>query len=229
MVCRVAPSAETGVDQPPETMIFRYLRDAIARNRIPIGTQIRVSGVAEDRGSSPETVARAVLLLAEEGLVERGDRDRAIVLPISEQRLRDAVFLREQAEVEIIRRVTEEADTGFLNELREQILRQKLVGMRGPRDLLRLDNRFHRTLAAQAGVDSIWPCLEIWKLCIDRVRFTVDESQTPEEMISQHTALVDRIAMRDVEGAAAAIRYHVSSVLRRLPEYRRAHPERFRD
>ncbi|MBE9636095.1 GntR family transcriptional regulator [Salipiger mangrovisoli] len=213
----------------PWDKIFRSLRDSICRNRIPTGTRILLQGVAEDRGASPKSVSDAFLLLAAEGLVERNAPDHATVLPISERRLRNVMFLREQAEVEIVRQVSQTADSDFLGELREQITRQKLVGLRGPRDLLRLDDRFHRTLADRVGHGTIWPYLEGWKLYNDRVRFTVEGSFTPSDMISQHSALVDRIAMRDAEGAAAAIRYHLRGALRRLPEQRLTHPDQFSD
>ncbi|MCT4372176.1 GntR family transcriptional regulator [Yangia mangrovi] len=229
MVLRVAPSADIGSDLPPVRKVFLSLRDCISRNRLPAGTLIVLSSIAQERDLSVETVSGAVLMLSLGGLVERTAEDEARVLPISEQRLRNAVFLREQSEVEIVRRLARSANGDFLNDLRELILRQKLVGMRGPRDLLRLDARFHRTLAERAGLGTLWPWLEEWKLCIDRVRFTVEGSLAPEEMISQHSGIVDRIIMRDADGAAAATRYHLSGVLRQLPEYRRTHAGQFCD
>ena len=229
MVLRVAPLADRESDLPAVRKLFVTLRDGISRNRIPPGTVMALSDVAEERGISFETVSAALLLLIEEGLVERCAEGRARVLPISETCLRNTVFLREQAEAEIVRRVTHSADTDFLNDLREQILRQKLVGMRGPGNLLRLDDRFHRTLAERAGLGSLWPWLEAWKLCSDRPRFTVEGSLSAPDMICQHSGIVDRIIMRDAEGAAAATRYHVTGVLRQLPDYRRSHPELFRD
>ncbi len=229
MVLQVDPSARAGFGASPEHRIFRILRDGICRNRIPTGTRILLTGVSDERGSPPETVAGAFVLLTEDGLVDGMARDQVTVLPISERRLRDTVFLREQTEAEIVRRVARAADTDLLTELREQILRQKLVGLRGPRDLLRLDNRFHRTLAERAGLGSIWPHLEAWKLYNDRVRFAVERSLDTAEMISQHSAIVDRIALQDAEGAAAAMRYHASGVLRKLSEYRASQPDQFCD
>ncbi|WP_353473357.1 GntR family transcriptional regulator [Salipiger sp. H15] len=193
------------------------------RNLIPAGTPILMTRVAEENASTPEAVSGAFALLHEHRLAVRSAPDRVTVLPISEGQLRDACFLREQAEVEIVRIVAGNADSDFLGELREQIQRQKVVGLRSPRDLLRLDDRFHLTLAERAGFGSIWPQLESWKLCTDRVRHTVEESLDPELMISQHSAIVDRIAMGDAEGAAAAMRYHVCGVLRQVPEYRLSH------
>lgn len=223
------PSAEMDFVTLPEQKVFCTLRAAITRNRLPAGTLLCARHVAEEQGTEVEVVTRALLLLAQDAIVRCGGPGRAVVLPISESRLRDACFLREQAEVEIVRRAAAYADSDFLEELREQILRQKLVGVRSPLDLLRLDIRFHRSLAARAGLDTLWPQIESWKLWTDRVRFTVEASLSPEAMISQHSAIVDRIAVGDGDGAAAVARYHISGVLRQLPEHRLSHPEQFSD
>ncbi|ANT60118.1 hypothetical protein AYJ57_06920 [Salipiger sp. CCB-MM3] len=207
-------------DLSPAHELVRALRDAISRNRFSPGLRLNLTELAETTSFSRESIEAAALLLEDEGLVARLTATDVKVRAISEIHARNAHFLREQTEVAILRRVAEIADTALLTDLREQIMRQKLVSARGPQDLLRLDDRFHLTLCEAAGYGSLWPQLERWKRCTDRVHFTMGTyDSSPEAAIEQHAAIVDCLAMRDGDGAAAAMRYHLQQAKRLLAEF----------
>jgi DNA-binding GntR family transcriptional regulator len=91
-----------------------------------------------------------------------------------------------------------------------------------------LDEEFHRTLAAASGCTYAWKVIESAKAQMDRVRFlSVPEATPMRRLIAQHKAILDGIADRDGEGAAAAMQVHLREILSSLPRLAEKSPAMF--
>lgn len=126
-----------------------------------------------------------------------------------------------------MRQVAGEHPAAIVDELREQIARQKQVPHDDRAAFLRLDELFHHTLATAASRAYAWSVIESVKAQMDRVRFlSVDDLQIGR-LIEQHERIVDAIAAGDVGGAEQALRMHLREILKSLPEIARSREEFF--
>ena len=212
---------------PLAPQIYAYLRALITRNAVYPGQPLAEQRLALRLAVPQPALREAILRLAGEGLVDLCPDGSPKVGRICMSGVVGARFLREAIEADIVKAVAERADFALITELREQIVRQKLVCGRDPRSMVHLDERFHRTLAEAAGVGPIWRDLEGLKLRMDRVRHLSPEPLSPQPLIEQHSAIVDRIAMRDVFGAEAAMRGHLRDLVAVLPALVQRFPDYF--
>jgi DNA-binding GntR family transcriptional regulator len=212
---------------PIVPQLHRILRERIIRNDLKPGNRISESEIARSYEVSRQPVREAFIKLAGEGLVAILPQRGTVVTPIAYTAVLDARFLREAIEADIVKILAGKSDPALVAELRQQIARQREVGAGEPEAFIRLDERFHRTLAEGAGKGGAWRLLQGLKAQMDRVRFLSLKHFPLERLVRQHAEVVDSIAEGDVARAEAAIRRHLREVLSDLPEIVRANPEFF--
>lgn len=207
--------------------VYRILREQIIQAELVPGARISEAEIARSLSISRQPVREAFIKLAEEGLVQVLPQRGTYVTRISTASVMDVRFVREAIEADIVRQVAGEHEVPIVDELREQIARQKQVPHDDRAAFLRLDELFHHTLATAAGRDYAWSVIESVKAQMDRVRFlSVDDPQIGR-LIEQHEQIVDAIAAGDVGGAEQALRMHLREILKSLPEIARSRAEFF--
>jgi DNA-binding GntR family transcriptional regulator len=207
--------------------VYRILREQIIQAELLPGERISESEIAKCLSISRQPVREAFIKLSEEGLVQVLPQRGTYVTKISTAAVMDVRFVREAIEADIVRQVAAEHTAATVAELRVQISRQKQVPHNDRATFLRLDELFHRTLAAAAGNAYAWSVIESVKAQMDRVRFlSVDDMQVGR-LIDQHERIVDTIAAGDVAQAEDAVRTHLREILKSLPEIARSRAEFF--
>ncbi len=204
--------------------LFRILRERIIRIDLRPGDRISESEIARSYRISRQPVREAFIKLAEQGLLIVLPQRGTIVSKIAYQAVLDARFLREAIEADIVKLLAENPDPALIADLRAQIELQRTEGVRSPDRFIRLDERFHHSLADAAGKGGAWKLVEGLKAQMDRVRFLSLGQFPVEKLVAQHSLLVDRIAMGDTTGSEAAIRGHLREILRDLPAILAANP-----
>lgn len=207
--------------------IYSHLRDAIIRNRFAPGDRISESEIARACNVSRQPVREAFIKLAGEGLLAILPQRGTIITKISYSAVLDARFLREAIEADIVRILAVNPDPSVVRELRDQLQAQSAVVRTAPLDFISLDERFHRTMADAAGKGGAWRLIEGLKSQMDRVRFLSLGAFPVRKLVEQHSAVVDRIEIGDMDGANAAIRGHLHEVLSDLPQILEANPDFF--
>ena len=154
-------------------------------------------------------VREALIELEREGLVEiipqRGFRLRSI--PDAE--MLEAFELRNLIETYVVRRLAVEASDHDVETLRAILARQRKA-MSEPAVFIDADEDFHVTMPTLLNLERTREILLtlrgiIWLAGLDAVR--VPERRVA--VLDEHEAVVDRIAARDPNGAAKAIRAHI--------------------
>src|SRR5712691_7135285 len=80
------------------------------------------------------------------------------------------------------------------------------------------DERFHAALAAGADAELAWQAVINVKCHMDRVcHLTLQERASMLRVITQHESIIAAIDARDPEAADAAMRHHLTEILRALP------------
>ncbi|MBX9455335.1 MAG: GntR family transcriptional regulator [Rhizobium sp.] len=207
--------------------VYRILREQIIQAELLPGERLSESDVAKTLAVSRQPVREAFIKLSEEGLVHVLPQRGTFVTKISVASVMDVRFVREAIEADVVRAVAGDHAVDTITELRRQIAEQRKVPQHDRAGFLRLDELFHRTLAAAAGKAYAWDVIESVKAQMDRVRFLSVDEMHVGRLIDQHEKIVDGIAAGDKAAAEEATRLHLREILSSLPEIARSRAELF--
>ncbi len=212
---------------PVGPQVYRILRKRIIRAELTPGSLISESEIARAFSLSRQPVREAFIKLSEDGLVEVRPQRGTLVRKISMAAVKDARFVREAIEADVVKLVAERSDPVVVAELRAQITLQRAVASDDYVRFMKLDERFHRILAEAAGKAYAWKIIEDLKAQMDRVRYLSLLQFPMNKLIAQHEAVVDAIEAGHADKADKAIREHLKEILTDLPEIAKAKPEFF--
>jgi DNA-binding GntR family transcriptional regulator len=214
-------------DGPVGAQVYRLLRERIVGMRLLPGERISEAEIARSLAVSRQPVREAFIKLSEDGLVEIRPQRGTYVRRISEAAVMDARFVREAIESDIARLVAERPEPALIAELRAQLAAQAGLDDGETAAFLKLDERFHQTLAEAAGKPFAWSVVREVKVQMDRVRFLTAQRFPKGKLVEQHTAIVDGIQAGDPDRAEAAMRAHLREILADLPTVGRENPDYF--
>lgn len=212
---------------PIAPQICRILRERIVRHDLKPQQKISESEIALHYGVSRQPVREAFIRLSVEGLVVILPQRGTLVSRIDAIAVREARFIREAVEVDIVRILVETPGQADLDDLNAQIARQYESAAGDPLDFIRRDDAFHRALADMAGKAGIWQKIQGLKAQMDRVRMLALSQFPMRKLVDQHAALVAGIAAGDGARAEAALRLHLREVLNELPQIVKSNPAFF--
>jgi DNA-binding GntR family transcriptional regulator len=210
--------------------LHRMLRDRIVRNSLEPGARVSESEIAAEYSVSRQPVREAFIKLAEEGLVEVRPQRGTFVRKISRAAVMDARFVREAIEADIVKLLAERQSSELITELRLHIGAQAAAATANtPLRFLELDERFHRTLAEEAGKSYAWSVVEGVKVQMDRVRHLSAAHFPMNKLVEQHRQVVEAIASGDAVAADTQMRMHLREIVTDLPAIAASRPEYFED
>jgi GntR family transcriptional regulator, rspAB operon transcriptional repressor len=207
--------------------IYQSIRSRIVAAELQPGTPLSESEVAAEYRVSRQPVREAFIRLAMVGLVQVRPQRGTFVSAITERAVLDARFVREAIEVEIVRLVAAAATDDLVAELRRQMERQRVVGPSDAPVFLRLDERFHRTLAEAADKHYAWTVIEEVKAQMDRVRHLSFHPLHIDHLIDQHVGIVEAVAARDPDTAERVMRTHLREIIGSLADLVAERPDLF--
>lgn len=213
--------------QPIGGQLIESLRGRIVRGELAPGTRLSEQDIADAYGLSRQPVREAFIRLAGEGLVEVRPQRGTFVRKIFMQEVEASRFVREAVEVEIARLAAVSGDAGLVSDLRGIVNEQARVCDRDALAFMRLDERFHRRIAEGAGKAGAWSHLQPIKMHMDRVRYLTIVEFPLGRLVGEHRSIVEALAGRDSDAAAAAIRSHLRGVLEDLPLIAATQPDYF--
>lgn len=221
------PARVVTIGETVGPQVYRILREQIIQAELLPGERLSESDVAKTLAVSRQPVREAFIKLSEEGLVQVLPQRGTFVTKISVASVMDVRFVREAIEADVVRVVAEAHAAETIAELRRQIAEQRKVPQQDRAGFLRLDELFHRTLAAAAGKAYAWDVIESVKAQMDRVRFLSVDDMHVGRLIDQHEKIVDGITAGDQAAAEEATRLHLREILSSLPEIARSRSDLF--
>lgn len=214
-------------DFPIGPQLYRILRERIIRNDLPPGTRISEAEIALSYSVSRQPVREAFILLSKNGLLEVRPQRGSLVSKISPNEVKDARFVREAIEADIVKILAKKGDKKLVKELYRQLKAQYRVSHDNLVLFMKLDEKFHRTLAEAAGKTHAWGVVENTRSQMDRVRFLSLVQFPFEKVILQHNAIIEAIEATDIVLAEKNIRIHLQEILKDLPDVINEHPSSF--
>jgi len=205
-------------------LVYQRILDAILSGRLPSGSEIIASDLADELQVSPSPVREALLKLASDGLVQNASNRRATVVSFSREDIRGVFEVRRLLEcgaAELAATVITPAQLAELRATAEAC--SALFGDTArKREMLDLDNRFHLLIAEAAGNESLKS--EILRFN-RRVRVIQWLRLSPAKMrvaFDEHLAILAGLEAHDPEVARHAMSRHIREaltfVLEGLPE-----------
>ena len=158
------------------------------------GQRISEAEIANSLEISRQPVREAFIKLSDDGLLEVRPQRGTFVRRISLQAVKDARFVREAIEADIVRLVAESRMPRLSPTCATQLSEQAAVGANETSSFMRLDERFHETLAKAAGKPFAWSVIRDIKFQMDRVRYLSAQQFPLGKLLDQHTEIVDAIA-----------------------------------
>ncbi len=218
-----------GESESSARRVEREIRRAIITLEIEPGALLSEQEIAERHGVSRQPVREAFIALERSGLVSIQPRRGTFVVKISLERMMEARFIRETLESGIVRRACERFDARIRTRIDFLIEAQEEAATRGAHyEFQRADEAFHAALAEGAGCPSAWTVIGDLKAHMDRVcHLTLPGPSSLPVLIAQHRDILGAIDRRDAEAAEAALRAHLSEILRALPVVEASHRHLF--
>jgi GntR family transcriptional regulator, rspAB operon transcriptional repressor len=215
--------------EPIARRVTRALRHAIVTLRLSPGEVLSEQEVATGLGISRQPVREAFIKLGEAGLLRVLPRRGTTVVKISRAAVEDARFIPEALECAIACEAAQRVSPKIGAGLTDSITRQRRAARaKDAEAFFHLDEEFHQMLAQGAGKPFAWRVIEDVKPQMDRVRFLSMSDATPmNALIEQHAAIADAVKSGNPTSAEAAMRTHLSEILRSLPQLAERYPELF--
>jgi DNA-binding GntR family transcriptional regulator len=212
--------------------VHARLRSDILHARLHPGEAVSENGLARRLAVSRTPVREAVQRLVREGLVHVLPQRGSYVALLSMQRIREALFVREAVECQVVRHIVEAIpDPQGLQALEACIVQQARALAAGDLEAtLRADDDFHHRLLEICGMGGVWPVVAQARDLHRRVRaIAVPELQSGERALADHRAIVRALRQRKRALAEQRIAEHLRRneiLTRRIAAL---HPDYFED
>jgi DNA-binding GntR family transcriptional regulator len=202
------------VERPPTLSRSAYLQlqQAIRDGAIRQGVLYSENELAETLGMSRTPVREALISLSREGLIEI-ESQRGFRLRILSTDQRQEIFdLRSLLESYTARRLAQSATEQDVRRLTELVDAQERLGAgAGQPEFLALDEQFHLLQSELLGLERTHATMTSLRGAMWLIGF--EALALPEryrDVIAEHRAIVDAIARRQPDAAAAASRAHIA-------------------
>jgi DNA-binding GntR family transcriptional regulator len=212
------PTPQTTLDSASH-QIEQALRRAIVTLELPPGMRLSENEVALRFGVSRQPAREAMIALAKIGLVRVLPQRGTVVVKISIRQMMQVRFTREALETAIVRSACERFDPMIRASIELIMTAQRQAALANDHLAFQEhDERLHAALAAGADAELAWRAVIDVKCHMDRVcHLTLWNSEVMLQLIAQHEAIISAIDAGDADRADAAMRRHLSEILRSLP------------
>ncbi|MCB1758409.1 MAG: GntR family transcriptional regulator [Gammaproteobacteria bacterium] len=190
--------------------VYEELYHRIINLALPPGSKLSEAEVASQMGVSRQPVRDAFYRLSQAKLLMVRPQRATIVMPISEEAVHEAIFIRAALELETVRAAIPVMTRERIAELRENLKGQAAACDAGDSESFHtLDEEFHRQICAYSGHEQVWTLIQNNKAHMDRIRYLSLETGNARNAQQDHSAILDAIAAGDEERALEAMRGHI--------------------
>lgn len=194
--------------------LFHSVRRAILMRELTPGTALVEQQIARRFGCSQGTVREALMRLKAEGLVDRRGYKGTVVSNTGISEATQMAEIRLKLESFGIRYAALAFGAIELDRVRSLV--ERLEAAQGAGDHYafgEFDRLLHLTIFRAAKLPTLEPILTRCALHMHRYTFADAPHKASASPLTKHQAIVDALAARDPERAAAAVRTHIAAVI----------------
>lgn len=221
-----APDRRTGADE-----VFDFLHGQISSLKLMPGARISEAEVAKRFDLSRQPVREAFIRLANLNLIRIRPQKATLVRGFSYEAIKRSRFIRLAIECEAVRRACAIVDDAQIARLRRALDRQSDAIAGNDIDRFhKLDYEFHRAICGAAGCEFVFTTVQENKALVDRLcLLSLAEATEMDNLLADHTEIVDGLAKRDENAVVEAITRHLSRLDETIADIRRSHANYFED
>jgi len=194
--------------------VFHTVRQAILLRELSPGAALVEQQIARRFGCSQGTVREALMRLKAEGLVDRRGYKGTVVSNTGIREATQMAEIRVKLETFGIRYAASTFDAAKLDRVRALI--EQLEAAQNAGDYYafsEFDRRVHLTIFREANLPTLEPILTRCAFHMHRYTFADAPRKASASPHTRHQPIMDALAARDPERAAAAIRTHIAAVI----------------
>lgn len=197
--------------QPLQSQVYVALRKAIINGKLPSGSKLVEGQLAAHLGVSRNPVREALRKLEQDGLVVHNPNHGVTVSEVTRQKGMEIAVVREELEALSCRLAAANATAQDLEDLRAILRRSSESLAAGDLDeLIASEAGFHERLAQMSCNATLARILADLRETILRFRrAAIQAPYRPEQVIVEHTRIVDALEAGDAIAAEAGIREHI--------------------
>lgn len=210
--------------------VFDELVAAIRDLRLPPGRLLSEAELAVELQVSRTPLREALARLADAGLLQVLPQVGTLVARIRMRDAEEARFIRETLETAAFDLACSQPARD-VSGLRAVLDAQRAAADRGDMDgFFVADEALHAGIFGLSGYPGAWTAVQRSKFQLDRLRrLSLPDTETVDDLIDEHTLIVDALEAGDSAGGQAHIRRHARRVLEFGPRLRTLHPDYFVD
>jgi DNA-binding GntR family transcriptional regulator len=203
---------------PLKEKTYKILRYDILTGKIPGGTHITESSIANRLDVSRTPVREALQRLTQEKLITALPRAGYIIEDMSNDDIQDLFSARFEIEVLVVRKAAQQIATAELKMMEENIRKSKTCIKSGDfQDITQLDLEFHSIIHKAARSKTFFRiCKNLGDLTL---KYRNGLNVMPEvwvEAIENHTMIYEALLAKDEDKAAVAVELHAGQVKSQL-------------
>lgn len=207
--------------------VYRQVRDRIIALDLLPGSAISENELSKALNVSRTPIREAMLLLAEENMVEVFPKIGTFVSRVDQRRVTEAQFLREAVELASLRSLRPPFNPDVVQQLRNNLDQQDKVGD-DLRAFFSLDESFHRGLMAMAGHEGSWATVVAAKGHLDRARMLgIQQIPRFDKFIEDHRAIFQAVIDGSLDHAEKLLASHLRVVFEDIEAIRATSPDLF--
>jgi DNA-binding GntR family transcriptional regulator len=206
--------------------VYNELRRRVVGLELAPGAPLSENELAAELGVSRTPVREALIMLAQDDLVQVFPKIGSFVARIDAHRVADAQFVREAVEIASLDDVPAVPDPVLVAALRDTLAQQ--AGAEGdPRAFFALDEQFHQGLLGLGGHEGTWPAVLSAKVHLDRARRLGLYERSLRDVTCEHTGVLDALLTGGAESARPLMRAHLRTVFNDIARVQQHSPELF--
>ena len=193
-------------------MAFQAIKEAIMNEQLRPGKLYSEPDLAKELGISRTPIHEALIELSARGFLKLVPRKGFQINELHEDDIHNLYSFRTALETAVIREITAEITDKAISEFEAISNKQKRAEEKENwMDFLKVDRELHYFLASLTHNNYIISALENVRDLIDwtGVKILAERKGRPKEALEEHNAIIDRLKMRDVDGAVSMMKQHL--------------------
>jgi DNA-binding GntR family transcriptional regulator len=187
------------------------LREAIIHGRLRPGERLSEVELAQQFSSSRSPIREALVLLSQEGFVERTSTGRVYVRPLDLVEAQQLFTVRATLEGLTARIAAENMTRNDTRRLEQNILAMQAASQRGDVSAaMLLGAEFHRTLIAACANRPLEDCLAGFRARTSRYRYILaSRNEFNQHRVKEHQKILSALKAQDPQKAEEAMVNHI--------------------
>jgi DNA-binding GntR family transcriptional regulator len=212
--CSMSVKTNKSKQEPQSTVCYEYLISKMQRGELVSGMSVTEQGVADELGISRTPAREALRRLESDGLFVSEPRFGMKIRELGYIETLELYEAREALEMAAVEICAEKISGIEIAEL--EILQEQMVGsVRDPNRMASLNYAFHKALLNAAKNRYLTMSFEaIHKTLAILGATTLANTERAEESLIEHQNLIERLKLRDKEGARTIMGRHLSNAKR---------------